>query len=40
MAMKVVSPMRSVGWLGGAGYQVIINEEARARAQARRRRKT
>ena len=38
--MKVMRPLRSVGWLGGSGYQIIINvcEKRRAEARARRRR--
>ncbi len=39
MAMKVMRPLRSVGWLGGSGYQVIIDNEERARAEARRRKR-
>ena len=30
--MKIESPLKSVGWLGGLGHQVIIDEEARQMA--------
>ena len=37
--MKVTRPLRAVGWLGGSGYMVFINEDERRRAKARRRRR-
>jgi len=32
--MELKKPLESVGWLSGSGYQVVIDERARAEAEA------
>jgi hypothetical protein len=34
--MKVKKPLESIGWLSGAGYQTVIDEEARKVARSTR----
>jgi hypothetical protein len=34
--MKVKKPLESIGWLSGAGYQTVIDEEAKKTARSTR----
>lgn len=38
--MKLTNPLRSIGWLSGSGYQVVVDEVAKQEAELARKNMT